>query len=145
MQRLSLATWKGLEFGGLGFIVGGLEFGVCVSPGVLVQGGQVLGGHRHIRRIHDLCRLDLIGTLAATAESMLEDEFRSPALLAAPAKRYRDPESKIVGWLTPPVFFFPPGEVSCTWLGTTFFAEMMRSEPLRFMNRASAWQACPGL
>ena len=75
-----------------------------MSPGVLLEGGQVLGEHRHIRRIHDLYRLDLI-PLAATAKSMLEDEFLSPALLAASAKRYRHPESKIEGWLKPPQYF----------------------------------------
>jgi len=48
---------------------------------------------------------DLIGTLAAMAEHMLEEEILCPAMLAATSKRYKVPAERIIGWLKPPGYF----------------------------------------
>ena len=76
-----------------------------VSPGVLLEGANVLGESRRIRKIRDLYRLNLIETLVALAENLLNDEILVPAMLAATAKRYKEPEEKIINWLKPPRFF----------------------------------------
>ena len=76
-----------------------------VSPGVLLEGSQIFGEGCRIRKIRDLYKLDLIGTLAAMAEHMLEEEILCPAMLAATSKRYKVPAERIIGWLKPPGYF----------------------------------------